>query len=245
MKIIAAVTTMLLLVASGAIAETTNSLTGSEIQGRALVQQLLQQRPAEDFTNSGVLQIRDSNGKRLKIPIHSQIIITEPNSLNWLHSYQATMTNNEIRLMVVHTPEAGLNKYQLFTDGVQKNITGSETMTSFADSDFWICDLGLEFFHWPQQKVIKKENHRSCGCIVLESTNPNPTTNSYSRVVSWIDSESLGIVEAYAYDAKGKLLKDFYPKDLKKINGQWQVQTLVMENVQTGSKSRLEFDLKK
>ena len=64
-------------------------------------------------------------------------------------------------------------------------------------------------------------------------------------MVSWVDTESLGIVEAYAYDANGKKLKNFYPKDIKKVNGQWQVQTLVMENLQTGSKSRLEFNLKK
>jgi hypothetical protein len=119
----------------------------------------------------------------------------------------------------------------------------NDEFSQFANSDFWLCDLSLEFFHWPAQKVLKKEVHRSRGCTVLESTNPDPSTNGYSRVVSWIDEESLGIVEAYAYDANGKLLKDFYPKDFKKVNGQWQVQTLVMENVQTGSRSRLEFDL--
>ncbi|HTB83153.1 MAG TPA: outer membrane lipoprotein-sorting protein [Candidatus Sulfotelmatobacter sp.] len=124
-------------------------------------------------------------------------------------------------------------------------MTGEETSCSFSESDFWFCDLGLEFFHWPAQKVLKKDIHRSCGCTVLESTNPDPGTNGYSRVVSWVDDESLGIVEAYAYDRNGKQLKDFYPKDFKKINGQWQVQTLIMENVQTGSKSRIEFDLKK
>jgi hypothetical protein len=124
-------------------------------------------------------------------------------------------------------------------------LSGDEIFSPFAGSDFWAADLGLEFFHWPAQKVLKKEVHRSCGCTVLESTNPNPSTNSYSRVVSWIDSETLGIVEAYAYDARGKLLKDFYPKDIKKVKGQWQVETLVMENVQTKSRSRLEFDLKK
>ncbi len=118
-------------------------------------------------------------------------------------------------------------------------------MRPFANSDFWRADLGLEFFHWPAQKVLKKDVHRSRGCIVLESTNSDPFKRGYSRVVSWIDEESLGIVEAYAYDANGKLLKDFYPKDFKKVNGQWQVQTLIMENVQTGSRSRLEFDLNK
>jgi hypothetical protein len=105
--------------------------------------------------------------------------------------------------------------------------------------------LGLEFFHWPGQKVLKPEIHRSRGCTVLESTNPNPSAGGYSRVDSWIDNETLGIVEAYAYDANGRKLKDFYPKDFKKVGGQWQVQTLVIENLQTGARSRLEFDLKK
>ena len=81
--------------------------------------------------------------------------------------------------------------------------------------------------------------------FILESTNPDPGTNGYSRVMSWIDTDSLGIVEAYAYDRNGKQLKDFYPDKVKKVDGQWQVETLVMENVQTGSKSRIEFDLKK
>ena len=118
-------------------------------------------------------------------------------------------------------------------------------MTSFANSDFSLCDLGLEFFHWPEQKILKKEVKRSRGCSVLESTNPDPSTNGYSRVVSWIDEETLGIVQAYAYDAKGKLLKEFYPKDFEKVNGQWQVQEMEMLNDQTGSRSRLVFDLKK
>jgi hypothetical protein len=117
-------------------------------------------------------------------------------------------------------------------------------MDSFAGSDFSFADLGLEFFHWPQQKVLKKEVHRSCGCTVLESSNPYPFYG-YSRVVSWIDNDSLGIVEAYAYDVNGKKLKNFYPKNLEKVNGQYQVQSMIMENLQTGSKTRLEFDLKK
>ena len=106
-------------------------------------------------------------------------------------------------------------------------------------------DLGLEFFHWPQQKILRKENKRSRGCMVLESTNPNPSANGYSRVVSWIDEESGGIVHAEAFDARNKLLKEFDPKSFKKVNGQWELQEMEIRNVQTGSRSRIEFDLKK
>jgi Outer membrane lipoprotein-sorting protein len=115
----------------------------------------------------------------------------------------------------------------------------------FANSDFWVADLGLEFFHWPEQKILKHELRRSRACTVLESTNPNPSPNGYSRVVSWIDNETLGIVHAEAYDAKGKLLKVFDPKSFKKVNGQWELQDMEIRNVQTGSRTRLEFDLNK
>ena len=117
-------------------------------------------------------------------------------------------------------------------------------MIPFANSDFWICDLGLEFFHWPGQKIVKKENRRGRGCMVLESTNPEPSTNSYSRVLSWIDEESGGIVQAEAYDFKNKLLKEFAPKSFKKVNGQWELQDMEIRNDQTGSRTRIEFDLK-
>ncbi len=123
-------------------------------------------------------------------------------------------------------------------------LSGSNTTIPFANSDFWICDLGLEFLHWPGQKILRGDTARGRLCKVLESTNPDPSTNGYSRVLSWIDNETLGIVEARAYDANGKLFKEFYPKDFKKVDGQWQVGSMEIDNVQTRSRTQLVFDLK-
>ena len=129
----------------------------------------------------------------------------------------------------------------LYTDS-RKNA-----MIPFANSDFWIADLGLEFFHWSAQKILPKPTNlvRGREYTLLESTNPNPSTNGYSRVLSWIDKESGGILEAEAYDAQGKLLKVFEPKSFKKVDGQWELQEMEIRNVQTGSRTRLEFDLNK
>jgi len=242
----------------GATAQTTNALSDAEIQGRALALKIMQQRPTENYTNFGVFQIHDAKDKRTEVPVACKVMVT---SAAWMTIYQANWTNRVATFLfvrgtgqpdeyfystnsVIAVPLLGDIPWlgHLFRD---HKISGAELMSPFANSDFWLCDLGLEFFHWPQQKVLKKEFHRQCPCAVLESTNPNPATNGYSRVVSWIDEESLGIVEACAYDANSKKLKNFYPKDLQKVDGQYQVQTLVMENMQTGSRSRLEFDLKK
>ena len=47
----------------------TNDLSDAEIQGRQLAQQLiLEQRPATNFTQTGVLKIRDAKGQRTEFP---------------------------------------------------------------------------------------------------------------------------------------------------------------------------------
>jgi YD repeat-containing protein len=259
MKILAAVAAMILFFAVGATAEMTNDLSSAEIQGHNLVRQLLEQLPAENFTNSGVLQIRDAKGTRSEIPVKCETVVT---TTNWQSIYEAGRTNKVEKLLVVHTANQS-NSYFYDTNYLNQvpflgdipilghlfrspqKLSGAEIMTPFAGSDFWLADLGLEFFHWPEQKILKKEVKRSRGCSVLESTNPNPSTNGYSRVVSWVDNDGGGIVQAYAYDAQGKLLKEFYPKNIEKVNGQYQVQEMDMINDQTGSRTRLEFDLNK
>jgi outer membrane lipoprotein-sorting protein len=257
---------MILLFAFCATAETTNTLPDAEIQGHQLAQQLLQQQPVTNFVQTGVLKIRDAQGKRSEIPIVCKIVVTvfvagtNITIPDWQTFYQAALTNQSEYLRVIHT--TGLtNLYSYSTNASDAvpvlgdiplvghlfgshQVSGPALMSPFAGSDFWIADLGLEFFHWPAQKVLKKEVKRSRGCTVLESTNPDPTTNGYSRIVCWIDSETLGIVQAQAYDAQGKLLKEFYPKDIKKVKGQWQVESMEIDNVQTNSSTWLKFDLK-
>jgi hypothetical protein len=251
----------ILFFALAATAQTTKTLSNAEIQGQELAQEIqgrLAQPPAGNFTtNTGVLRIRGDHDLRQEVAI---TCVTSFTGTNWQAVYRTSWTNRMESLLIIHDA-GGQTRYYCRTNDVvpilgtlmpenlfrnqPRLLSGVEIEAPFAGSDFWISDLGLEFIYWPGQKVIKRETHRSCGCTVLESTNPDPAPNSYARVVSWIDNDTLGIVEAYAYDANGKKLKDFYPKDFKKVDGRWQVQTLVMENVQTGSRSRLEFDLKK
>jgi hypothetical protein len=250
-----ALAAVVLLAALGATAQTTNVLSDAEIQGRQLAQKLLDQQPTENFTNTGILKIRDAKGKIVEIPIGFRSAITETNwqSVYNIHKIVGTNENHPgwTSLVVTHNG-SNPNQYQFYEffleiekfDPIVTNLTGKETMIPFANSDFWIADLGLEFLHWPGQKVLRGDTARGRLCKVLESTNPNPSPNGYSRVLSWIDNEALGIVEAKAYDAQNKLLKEFYPKDIKKVDGQWQVGSMEIDNVQTGSRTRLEFDLK-
>jgi len=247
---------MILFIALGATAQTTNALSDKEIQGRQLAQKLLDQQPTESFTNTGVLKIRDSKGQVSERRLVFSVIVTKT---SWTCIYNAfssglNSSTNET-LWITHKAD-NTTTYEghvfIKQGGNSPGASGGDMYYSpdgqipspFAESDFLNTDLGLEFLHWPGQKILRGDTARGRLCKVLESTNPNPSTNGYSRVLCWIDNETLGIVEAEAYDAKNKKLKEFLPKNIKKVNGQWQVGSMEIDNVQTGSRTKLEFDLK-
>ena len=225
----------------------------AEKEGRALVAKILSQEPAENFTNTGVMKIRDAKGKRIEIPAKFEIIVTPT---NWQSIYATVLTNNagfayDNYLQIFHV--AGQpNKYNLYSpdrphvsshfgDGITWYGSDSDWALREVFGDFWPFDLGLEFFHWPVQRLLKTEMIRSRSCRVLESINPQPAPGAYSRVRSWIDIESNGILHAEAYDSKGKILKEFDP-NVKKVNAQWQLSEMEMINRQTGSRTQIEFN---
>ena len=264
-----ALAVLILFFAVSAMAQT-NTLSDAEIQGHELAQQLYAARPTESISNSGILHIRNEQNSPKEIPpvIFTRTSVTQSNwlSIFTVYHYQEINSNSSYHkqidwLVVTHVSGQG-NQYKLiknsFQWSAQKSTTELEdesvsvlsdenTMIPFANSDFWVADFGLEFFHWPAQKILPKTTNLKRGreYTLLESTNPNPSTNGYSRVLSWIDKETGGILEAEAYDFNGKLLKDFAPKSFKKVNGQWELQEMEIRNVQTGSSTKLEFDLKK
>jgi len=258
---------LILLTAFGATAKMTNDSAGAVIQGRQLAQQVLEQQPTENVTNTGNLKICDAKDRTSEIPIQYAVVVT---ATNWSVVYKAFFTNFTETLTVIHpanqlfrqlsdSPDVKLSggpdrNHINFVGTINDRIEPFDTYQhdyykagdTFAGSDFSVDDLRLEFLHWPEQKILKPyEMRRGRSCKVLESVNPNPSPNGYSRVVSWIDNETLGIVQAEAYDAKGKLLKEFYPKDFKKVNGQWELGEMEMINDQTGSRTWIKFDLKK
>jgi hypothetical protein len=212
-------------------------MSDSQREGRRLVRELLQQSPADNASLVGVLRVRPLKGKRLDIPIKCRIVLTPT---NWQTIYETMPGTNfpSQHLTIVHN---GLEPNRYLVNGEETRLATAPV--PFANSDFWMADLALEFLHWPEQRALKKELRRSRSCTVLESVNPSPLNGNYARVVSWIDRETSGIVHAEAYDANGRKLKEFDPKEFKKVNGQWQLQEMRIRNLQSGSLTRLEFDL--
>ncbi|MBU6399668.1 MAG: outer membrane lipoprotein-sorting protein [Verrucomicrobia bacterium] len=216
-------------------------------EGRALAEELRAQRPTKDSRFDGALQIRDRAGHLRRLPVQLEVVAGDP---EWRGIYRAFTPDHQLleQLTVVHTPDQP-NRYLLDRAATPTAghtgppaLAGAQATNAFAGSDFSLADLGLEFIHWPGQRVVKHEMRKGRACQVLESLDPHPAAGGYTRVLSWVDLENQGLVRAEAYDWQNRLLKEFEVDRLRKVNGRWELKEVEIRNLQTGSRTHLIYN---
>lgn len=208
--------------------------------GRELAAELRSLHPVEGATNLATLRLRH-RGTTRALPLRVAVAVEGE---HWTTRYHTEDTNaSPLTLIVTMTP-GGSNRYEWERDGQRTPLKPEELFAPFAGADFWPADLGMEFLHWPTQRLLRKELRRGQSCNKLESVAPPEHTNGYVRVVSWFDIDTGGPVLCEAYDARGKMVKEFKPNAFSKVGGRWQVEELEMRDLRTGSRSWIRFDLK-
>lgn len=216
--------------------------------GEELAAELRSSAPSEPREFSGTLRVRRDGEWSDGIPVTMRLV---PGLTNWQTIYETGASDGQPaqRFMTVHalgqTNEYWLARAMKPGDPLPApvRLDPAQAAVPLAGTDFWLSDLGLDFFHWPGQRVLRYEMRRSRVCRVLESIPPPGGHLGYARVLSWIDRESNGLLQAEAYDANGKLVKEFTVRSIKKVDGVWQVKDMDIRNVPAGSMTRLEFEL--
>jgi len=218
----------------------------AEEEGRVLAAELRQHPPA--LSTSGSLRRRDAKGRWLPaLPVQLEI---RGDDAFWESLYRVFAPSGAWfeTLSISHTAGRG-SQYALRRAGdadsaaVGRALEGNATAVPFAESDFWLCDLGLEFLHWPAQRIAKTEMRKGRSCRVLESLNPNPEPGVYARVLAWVDIESGGLMRAEAFGSDGRRLKEFNIGSLQKINGRFHLKSMEIRDARTDARTRLEFEL--
>lgn len=217
-------------------------------EGMALAAELRGSLPPEKVKVNGLIRIRDAEGRRSTLPFEYRV---EWVPQGWTSVYETSGGGqvNPQKLTVLHRPEQP-NEYYLETkpagggDAVATTLRGSAAAVPFAGSDFWLTDLGMDYLHWPHHQMVedlKIKMRKGRPCQVLDSLPADGQTRGYSRVRSWIDRETGKPIIAEAYDQKGQVLKEFEVGGVTKVNGVWELKNLEMRNVQSDSRTLLEF----
>lgn len=230
------------LAASGVIAaDSLAPLPDPDRDGAELARKLRDAAPEGESSFSGALIITTKDDQVRTVTLQSSITITPT---NWVVSYQAGATNGSTAesLTIVHA----IGQPNRFNYRVGNATNASPSLTAaFAGSDFWLIDLGLDFLHWPKQRRLGHEMRSSRSCHVLESTRTDATDKTgYARVTSWVDIETGGLIRAEAYDFAGRLVKEFKVDRFRKVEGRYQLESMIIWSRLTGQETVLKFDLR-
>ncbi len=224
------------------------TLAGEPTDGPTLAAELRNQRPAERIETSGTLKVRTATGRKIDIPVRMETTSSEP---TWTVTYASSETpdSSPELLQVIHREGAASTYYHAKAKpgetlpSAPSPVAIQQLTNPFSGTDFWLCDLGLEFLHWPDQRLVKSEMRKGRSCRVLESIPDASYPTEYSRVLSWIDIESGGLLRAEAYDRDHKLLKEFSVRSFQRVSKAWQLKEIEIRNDRTDTRTRLEFNL--
>ncbi len=221
----------------------------SSPEGLALAEDLRSAKPTENLEVKGWIRLRDAEGRRTRTPFRYRVEVGEQ---SWRSVYETSGAGAlpAEKLVVIHSPNAP-NRYELTrtsgTVGVPPGpevLAGAQAMMPFAGADFWLADLGREFLWWPEHRIVEEARikmRKGRPCKVLESRNPQADAKGYTRVRSWIDTKTGGIIIAEAYGPDGKLMKEFEIGGLTKVNDVWELKDMEMRNARTDSQTVFEF----
>ncbi len=229
-------------------AQIPDGATGLEAGGD-LASEMRSMRPEENSHWQGTLKITRHH-KTTAIPVSCVTTLDAANG-GWTVIY-VTGAADAIgaEKLTVHFSTDKPNRYVFeqapapgAPPGAPRELSGPAAEIPLAGSDFWLSDLGMDFYHWPRQERLSGERHGGELCHVLESVNPHPVSGGYSRVKTWIEKESGAPLEAIADGADGGPLKDFKIGSVRKVNGHWEVKDIEMINIRTRSQTHIVFDL--
>lgn len=125
--------------------------------------------------------------------------------------------------------------------GSVRKISGSQKNGSFVGTDFTYNDLSLvsaENYNDDYQAVVLEDNEKEC----ILRLSPTDEDIDYDHGKLWVNKEMWYPVKAEFYDTRGKLNKILTSYDIKKVQGYWTPQKMVMEDVQEGTRTILYLE---
>ena len=122
-----------------------------------------------------------------------------------------------------------------------KRISSDNKSGSFMGSEFSYEDMGSREVEKYRYKYLRDGTFNGNSCFVVERY-PTDRSSGYSKLITWVRKDIYQPVKIDYYDRKREHLKTLLLKKLQKHRGKhWRAHYLVMDNIQTGKKTIIQF----
>lgn len=218
-----------------------NYSDASAQEGSRIVSEIRDRSPAQNYETTGIIKRKDASGNIEIRKLKSKIQLQNDSWSVTYESFLADSANSE-KLTIIH--RAGKPNEYLYQNSKGEVNSSPALALPFAGSDFCIGDLGLEFLYWEKHYLQKVEMRKSRVCRVIESYAGKNNSLPYSKVISWFDKETGGLLLAEAYDDTNKKIKQFEINSFKKdAAGNWQLQEMEIRDLKKRSRTQIIFNI--
>jgi hypothetical protein len=101
------------------------------------------------------------------------------------------------------------------------------------------ADLTLDFLWWRDGTVAGRQEVRGQPCYVVDLRPPAGGRPPYARVRLWIDTRACVMLQAEGYTAAGERLRRLTVKSVKRLDDQWMIKDLEVEQFPQTVRTRL------
>jgi hypothetical protein len=140
--------------------------------------------------------------------------------------------------------EKGESEQHIYLPGLKRTrrIVGREREGSFMGSDFSYADMERRDTRASTHKRLPDEDLNGVKAFVLESTPKKEAGSLYSKIETWVRQDNYLPLRIRFYDKSGKLLKTFYTKRIRQLDGRPVIMESQMVNKQSGHTTELIVD---
>jgi negative regulator of sigma E activity len=137
----------------------------------------------------------------------------------------------------------GPDRQFVYMPAVRRAIEVMEASRSqpFLGSDFFVSDFVAPDLDDFTYRFVGNEEVGGRRCKLIEATPKEPAKQVYGKTIAAIDATDHTLVRTQFFDQKGNLFKVWTLTKVETIDGVPTPKVQEMENVQKGSKSRLEL----
>jgi outer membrane lipoprotein-sorting protein len=140
--------------------------------------------------------------------------------------------------------DKGESEQHIYLPGLKRTrrIVGREREGSFMGSDFSYADMSNSDTRAASAKRLPDEDLSGVKAFVIESTPKKGAGSTYSKIETWVRQDNYLPLRIRFYDNGGKLMKTFYTKRIRNIDGRPVIMESQMINKQSGHSTELVVD---
>lgn len=123
--------------------------------------------------------------------------------------------------------------------GRVRRIVSTQKNLRFVNTDFTYEDMQRRRPEQDTHTLLRESSYKDYNCFVVESI-PKKGSSQYSKRISWVGKDNFVILKIEFYNKKGKKIKEYRIKELKKIAGIWTPTEVIMEDLIDGHRTLMK-----